>query len=132
MGPGIQFRLPADFPFATGHRVDRRHRCAERRVATVQQCQQLGIEVELADRDQIDDRQTDVLAQQIEAFGDKQLPALGPVLVGRADNLNGRYQPAIAFEVKDQDFVRILFRKFGIQGEGRRGGRLRRRCDADV
>jgi hypothetical protein len=104
VGPGIQLRLPADFPFATSDRVDGRHRCAERRVANSQERKQLSVEIILADRDQIDDRQTDVLQQQIEALGRKQLPALGPILVGRTDNFNGRYQTAIAFEIKDQDF----------------------------
>jgi hypothetical protein len=81
MGPGIQFRISADFPFTTSDRIDRRHWGAEDRVATVEQCEQLGIEVELADRDQIDDRQTYVLAEQVKALGDEQLPALSSTIL---------------------------------------------------
>jgi hypothetical protein len=68
-----------------------------------------------ADCDQIDDRQTDVLAQQVVALGDKQLTALGTILVRGADDLDGRHKSAFSLDLENQDSARLQIREFGIQ-----------------
>ena len=52
-------------------------------------------------------------------LGQERPAALGPILVARADDLDGRDESPIEFVVVDSDFVLVELGEIGFQGEGR-------------
>src|SRR5215471_8625222 len=87
---------------------------------------QLGVQVETADGDQIDDANCDSLAEQCGALGDKGLARLRSILVRWADEFDGRDQLALPLQVEDADFVLVFVGRVGLdchhRGRGSPGG----------
>ena len=113
-------------------RVQRGRLCAEHRVGSANQFQQVGIEIELANRDDVHERHTNVALKQRGDLGDKCPPALGTVLVGRTDDFDRRDQPPTMTRIVDPHFILILVGQFGFQREGRFRRRPRRDGDTTV
>ena len=79
-GPGVQLRLSALLALATGGRIDRWRVEGHRRVRLSQERKQLRVKVKSAYSDKIDDRDADVVSQQVCALRDQQLANLRTVL----------------------------------------------------
>ena len=80
--PKVNERALLDsFAIAKRDGVYRRRFGAEFRIAETDQIKQLGIEVELANRNDIDNRHAHVFLKQGGNFGDERSSALDPVLI---------------------------------------------------
>ena len=59
--------------------INRRRLCAQHRVATADQLQQIRIKIEMPNRDDVHDRHTDVPLQKCRNLGDKCPAVLGTI-----------------------------------------------------
>ena len=85
---------------------------AEARVLTVDQRQQFGVQVRPFFFYHVDHDDRHALPEQRRTFGYELGPRLGPILVGRADQLDRGHQPAIAAGVVDANLILICIRQF--------------------
>jgi len=90
MCPHREARLTPDFTPAARHAIRGRRRI-KRRVRAAQQLQQIAVEIESSNRHQIDDRHANVLLEQSRTLGGENAAIFGPVLVGGADDFDGRH-----------------------------------------
>jgi hypothetical protein len=69
---------------------------------------QLGVQVELPNRDEIDNADGDAFTKKRGALGDESFPRLGAILVRRADELNCRDQLPFTLDIEDADLVLVF------------------------
>jgi len=74
------------------------------------QVQQVGVKVEIADRDQINDYHRDALPQQGGTLGRELPAAFGTIFVGGADEFDSGDQPPAALRVVHADLVLVGMR----------------------
>ena len=129
MHPALQEPGLPGPPPASGRGIQRRRAAGQSRVGQAEQLQQLAVEVGRARCHQIDDRHADLVLEQGGTFGDEGASVFGPVLVGRADDLDGGDEAASGPGVVNADLVNVGPGQVGRDGQGWLGWSPDRRGD---
>lgn len=103
----------------TSHCVGRWRSGSKRGIGLTKDIQHFKVHIEMLHGDQIDSRNADLLLQQGRTFGNKRLPSLRAILVGRADELNRGDQFSPSLLVKNQHFVFVDFCWVQLQSQRR-------------
>ena len=83
---------------------------------------QLSVQVEPANRDEIDDADGDAFAKQRGALGDESVPRLRAILVRRTDEFDRGDQLPFTLDIEDADLVFVLVGGFRLDRDRRKGG----------